>query len=293
MSHLRIVGWGTLVEEIPPIDGITFSFTSPHGREALVERDGLVATVDIGSGSANLRVAATTADAVEEFIADVREVLPPGQADPEAPTVPITFWSYHPAGVRSRRRQITVPPWEECAANYPQETLAGLDALMGGGFQPGVGGQLIVWHGPAGSGKTHALRSLAWQWRDWCSLNYITDPETLFGDNASYMLDVLLDEEEAEAPKMHVTDTIGGSPESDALRVDPRAADGRWRLLVLEDTGEMLSADARERAGHGLGRLLNVADGLIGQGLRVLILVTTNEKIGRLHPAVSRPGRCA
>jgi hypothetical protein len=68
---------------------------------------------------------------------------------------------------------------------------------------------------------------------------------------------------------------------------------GRWRLLVLEDTGELLSADAKERTGQGLSRLLNVVDGIIGQGLRVLVLVTTNEPLRSLHPAVGRPGRCA
>jgi ATP-dependent 26S proteasome regulatory subunit len=45
--------------------------------------------------------------------------------------------------------------------------------------------------------------------------------------------------------------------------------------------------------GQGLSRFLNVVDGLIGQGLRVLVLVTTNEPIRTLHPAVARPGRCA
>ena len=45
--------------------------------------------------------------------------------------------------------------------------------------------------------------------------------------------------------------------------------------------------------GQGLGRFLNLVDGLIGQGLRVLVLVTTNEEIRKLHPAVARPGRCA
>jgi hypothetical protein len=30
----------------------------------------------------------------------------------------------------------------------------------------------------------------------------------------------------------------------------------------------------------------------IGQGLRLLVLVTSNEALGKLHPAVSRPGRC-
>ena len=66
-----------------------------------------------------------------------------------------------------------------------------------------------------------------------------------------------------------------------------------WRLLVLEDTGELLTPDAKTVIGQGLSRFLNVVDGLIGQGLRVLVLVTTNEEIRKLHPAVARPGRCA
>ncbi|MGH3015892.1 MAG: DUF5925 domain-containing protein, partial [Gaiellaceae bacterium] len=77
-----------------------------------------------------------------------------------------------------------------------------------------------------------------------------------------------------------------------ATGVKPDSAPS-WRLLILEDTGELLSADARIQAGQGLSRFLNVVDGLIGQGLRILVLVTTNEEIGRLHPAVARPGRCA
>ena len=63
--------------------------------------------------------------------------------------------------------------------------------------------------------------------------------------------------------------------------------------MLVEDAGELLSADAKERAGPGLSRLLNVVDGLLGQGLRVLVMITTNEPVGQLHPAVSRPGRCA
>ena len=34
-----------------------------------------------------------------------------------------------------------------------------------------------------------------------------------------------------------------------------------------------------------------MSDGLLGAGLRTIVLVTTNEPIGRLHPAVVRPGR--
>ena len=66
----------------------------------------------------------------------------------------------------------------------------------------------------------------------------------------------------------------------------------RWRLLILEDAGELIAADARSVAGQAVSRLLNVADGLIGQGTNTLLLITTNEPVGRLHPAVRRPGRC-
>lgn len=50
--------------------------------------------------------------------------------------------------------------------------------------------------------------------------------------------------------------------------------------------------DARERTGQALSRLLNATDGFIGQGTDALVLVTTNEELGSLHPAVTGPGRC-
>jgi hypothetical protein len=31
---------------------------------------------------------------------------------------------------------------------------------------------------------------------------------------------------------------------------------------------------------------------MVGQGLRLLVCLTTNEELWRLHPAVTRPGRC-
>jgi hypothetical protein len=61
---------------------------------------------------------------------------------------------------------------------------------------------------------------------------------------------------------------------------------------VLEDSGEYLAPDAKHVAGQALSRLLNVCDGVLGQATRSLVLVTTNEAVGALHPALSRPGRC-
>ena len=53
-----------------------------------------------------------------------------------------------------------------------------------------------------------------------------------------------------------------------------------------------MGASARADIGQGLSRILNLTDGLLGQGQRCLLLVTTNEPVGRLHPALRRPGRC-
>ncbi len=91
------------------------------------------------------------------------------------------------------------------------------------------------------------------------------DPEELLGRGGAYMLDLLTwDDDEEE----------------------------RWRLLILEDAGELITPDARAVTGQGLSRLLNVTDGPLGQGTRTMLLITTNEPVGRLHPATRRAGRC-
>ena len=71
-----------------------------------------------------------------------------------------------------------------------------------------------------------------------------------------------------------------------------RRTSRRGALVVLEDAGELMSASARSETGQGLSRVLNLTDGMLGQGVKCILLVTTNEPLGRLHPAVRRPGRC-
>jgi SpoVK/Ycf46/Vps4 family AAA+-type ATPase len=128
----------------------------------------------------------------------------------------------------------------------------------------------MLWHGEPGTGKTTALRALIREWKDWCSIDYVADPERLFA-NTGYLLEVL-SKAKADAP------------------ADPNTA--RWRLLIAEDSDEFLRVSARKEAGAALGRLLNLTDGILGQASNALILLTTNERLDRLHPAVVRPGRC-
>jgi Domain of unknown function (DUF5925) len=281
--------------------------TGPHGAEAALELDGgALALVSAGLGNAFVRVAAATDEAAKAGIEEIRSRLPRATRDREG-RVPVRFWSYGPHGPMPMGRTLSVPSWEEIAGNYPMATGEGLARLMTGDL-PWRGGQLILWHGETGTGKTTALRALAREWSSWCEPHYITDPEKFFGDRSDYMLSVMLESEMLGDEDAELEFELGGGfapvVSHGMWAVPPFGARGgvgqedgepgpSWRLLILEDTGELLSADARIQAGQGLSRFLNVVDGLIGQGLRILVLVTTNEELGKLHPAVSRPGRCA
>jgi hypothetical protein len=41
-----------------------------------------------------------------------------------------------------------------------------------------------------------------------------------------------------------------------------------------------------------LGKLFNLADGVLGQGSNAIFLITTNAPVEEMHPALLRPGRC-
>ena len=63
--------------------------------------------------------------------------------------------------------------------------------------------------------------------------------------------------------------------------------------IILEDTGELLHVDAKRDVGQALARLLNTTDGILGLGTPTMVLITTNEEIAKINPALTRPGRCA
>jgi hypothetical protein len=301
-AHARSDGWATSVRVLPELGPVERRVVG-EGREiAVLELEGALVQIGLYSGSVFAMAAADDEARVTAALDRLHEVLP--APDPSsAHEVTVTFWTYGPHGPMPSWRSIAVPSWDDIEPNYTGATRSGLAAIMSN-FQPAHGGQLVLWHGNAGTGKTFALRALAWQWREWCDFHYIVDPDSLFGEHADYLMSVLLQPSYMgvtvasshgfihQAPmfagrmEMNETASADGDEEDDG-------AGKAWRVLVLEDTGELLSADARVSMGQGLSRFLNVVDGLIGQGLRVLVLVTTNEPIRRLHPAVARPGRCA
>lgn len=254
-------------------------------REALLSTEaGAPALLRRRTGAFEVVVAAGADQAsrlAESLAAELR--IEPGPCDTR---IAVAFWSGPRSDMFSdpgpRWRRLVLPSFAEVRHNYPAATQASLADLFAYESGDALPGRLALWHGPPGTGKTWALRALAREWSEWCDLHYVTDPERLLGGDTSYMLEVLASRSES----LSVLD----ADDLPALS-RKRERDERWRLLVFEDAGELLGAAAPAEVGRGFARLLNIADGLLGQGTKALILVTTNEPLGKLHPAALRPGR--
>lgn len=231
-------------------------------------RDDFLLSLSVTPSSADVVVeiwAKDLAADLEEVVAPLKEAFPPRE-EAEDNTVFLHFWHNSSNGPRESGRALIVPKWEDVAANYPESVSGPVSELIKLDLLSAPPrGKLIVWTGEPGTGKTYAIRALIDAWRHQADPHYIIDPEAFLNDG-NYLTSLVLGQRYDED-------------------------ENKYRLFILEDAGELLVKDARAQSGNAMGRLLNLSEGLIGQGVRALFLITTNEEVGTLHGAITRPGR--
>lgn len=203
----------------------------------------------------------------DQFISNLPELPQPRPTPTDRVLMDFCLMNISNGGARTFTREIDAPSWDEIQQNYSAPVVERFGKLLVDGPE-NINGKVGVLTGPPGTGKTHLLRCLAREWREHTKFTYVTDPHRLFAESG-YLLDLLL-----------------GNFDST-----------QWNALIIEDAEKYIAARGETRQSNALQEdtlttLLNLGDGMLGQGFKIKILFTTNAEDGSIDPAVVRRGRC-
>lgn len=247
---------------------------------------GLVAVIDVCSNYFGIRVWSNDKTQAREACDKIMAVVPIRDApDPKEDMIPMAFWQHDADhGSTCFIKDIQCPSIKEISKNYPKEILKCVKEL-GDLKAPDELGKIIIFHGPPGTGKTYCVRALAREWANFLdsTVEIIVDPELML-NSPKYIRSILLNGDKPAEARRTINKRKGKKPVKRDGNKSP------LRLIVIEDSAELFASECRSTP--GFSRLLNVTDGIIGQGLRCVFLLTANEELGKIDPAIKRAGRC-
>lgn len=179
--------------------------------------------------------------------------------------VDIKCWYKGDSGYTFNNKRIKVPEWSKISQNYPsvEKELSKLHSIK----NPYSYGKIVILRSEPGTGKTWAIRSLLSSWRD-MEINLITDADSFFC-SGSAIQEVL------------------ASPDYDGT-----SEVAKPKLIVLEDASDFIHEKAQQIYASARSKLLNLSDGILGDGCELILLISTNLENEDIDKATARPGRC-
>ncbi len=246
--------------------------------EASFWDDGVFVTAALAKGNVSITVSAPD-DRARERLAGVMARLDAfGPPPRDERGTWIRFTTRAEGCVSIRTRFTPCPSMDALRGNYAATTAAAL-ARLADDPAPWEPGKILIWNGPSGTGKTHALRALLMAWQDRFDFYVVNDP-VAFAATPSYYLDI------------HSRSGVDIDEEEGYTEAEDAKGEDRPKLFVFEDAADLVRVESRAERGDAMGKFLNLTDGLFGQGRRDLFLISFNEELAEIDPAFLRPGRC-
>jgi SpoVK/Ycf46/Vps4 family AAA+-type ATPase len=164
--------------------------------------------------------------------------------------------------------------------------------------QPWNHGRLLIWYGDPGTGKTYAIRALMMEWKHQFDFVVVTDPEQFTRETQYYFqLSSRFRKRRMRSVGSHLLHdrdelSLGISGDEEEEETEVLRGTEKRTLFIMEDSADLILQESRSMHYDKIGKLLNMTDGLFGQGRQDLFLLTFNEDVDRIDPAFVRPGRC-